>query len=285
MNLSLLMYTNETYLPIARLAVEQINKNFYNLDAKKYITSNRFSKNSSEQFKDFELINCNVPLDINGSHFAKVMKNALNIIDSEYVLFLLDDCIVINELKNNNLKNLVQCMGDNDIDYLSLLSYNFEWEPLNTDYIKYSLPENVLVKTDERFLYAFSVQPSIWKRTSLLKVLEYNPELEIHHLDITYIKNKKGIIRYHHENELWYTPNGFWDYNFKIYSLKRSHYTSNFSFDERGIEGDYFLFLYSEAIRMGKFNMNTHLNNKNYLSKFLKEKNITSNLTEYNCFF
>jgi len=285
-DLSIIVYTNQTYLPIAKLSVENINKHFCDVDIQKYITSNSF--NGDFKFNEMGItpIDSSIPFSENGSHFSRVLINALNEISSKYVLLILEDYIIMNDVKQNTLKNLISVMENENIDYLSLMSYEYnDWESLNIDYEKYSLPNNILMKFNYSYFYMFSVQPCIWKRESLITILEHNKNMSVHDFDTTNIKNKKGESRYSHNDGMWDTPDNFWDYNFNFVTLRKNELTKNYAFDERGSDGDYFLFLYSEIIRFGKFNFNTHQNNKIFLDKFLEEKNINKNTQNYTIFF
>jgi len=66
---------------------------------------------------------------------------------------------------------------------------------------------------------------------------------------------------------------------------KKNSLTSNYTFDEHNGNDDYFLMLYSEILRFGKFNFNTHSNNRIFLEKFLSEKNIDKNHEIYYKYF
>jgi hypothetical protein len=278
------MYTNETYLPIAKLAADQFNLHSKGLDIKKYIACNKLN-DEYKSIEGFNLIDCNIALDKYGSHFAKVMTYALNKIDTEYILFFLEDYLLIRDIKIENFKNVFNCVLENNIDYLSFLAYDYDWNTLKTNYQKYNLPNDILIKFDSSYFHLFSVQPSIWKKSSLLKLFYHNPNLEVHQMDITFVRNTRGEIRHRSNTEFWETPERFWDYDFNMYAFKKTELTKNYSFDERNIEDDYLLFLYSECIRRGKFNFNTHNNNKHFLEKFLLEKQITKDHNIYGKFF
>ena len=90
-DLSLLVYTNQTYLPISELCLEQINKHFKEINIKKYITSNSFNENFRFTEMDVEPIEASIPFSESGSHFSEVLITALRKIQSKYVLFFLDD--------------------------------------------------------------------------------------------------------------------------------------------------------------------------------------------------
>jgi hypothetical protein len=166
------------------------------------------------------------------------------------------------------------------------MSYNFKnWEVYNLDYSKYDLPQDIFLNLNTSYRYMLSVQPSIWNRKSLIKLLESNLKLGLHHFDTSYVRNMKGELRYNMDGDFYETKNDYWDYDFKHLCLNKTPYTSNYAFDERNVDGDYFLFLYSEIIRFGKFNFNTHHNNRFFLEKFLNEKNITSQHLLYYRYF
>jgi len=283
-NLSVLYYTSENHEPIAKLSIDEFNKFSRNIDIKKYLVSNNIKHNL--EFYDFQIINTLTPYCDGGTHFSQVMLKGLSIIDTEYVLFMLDDYTLFTDIKKENLERIVSVMNDEKIDHVSLMSYNFkDWEVYNLDYSKYSLPQDIFLNLNTSYRYMLSVQPSIWNRKSLIKILESNEKLGLHHFDTSYVKNMKGELRHFIDGDFYQTTPDFWDYEFKHLCLNKSHYTSNYAFDDRNGEGDYFLFLYSEIIRWGKFNFNTHYNNRDFLSKFLNEKNITSEHSIYNKFF
>jgi len=95
----------------------------------------------------------------------------------------------------------------------------------------------------------------------------------------------KGELRHNMTGDFYETKDDYWDYGFKHLCLNKFDYTSNYAFDERNVDGDYFLFLYSEIIRFGKFNFKTHNNNRFFLEKFLNEKDITPQHPIYGKFF
>jgi hypothetical protein len=53
---------------------------------------------------NINLIDSNVTYSTSGNHFSKTALNALRHIDSEFILFFLDDMCLINKIKNENLE-------------------------------------------------------------------------------------------------------------------------------------------------------------------------------------
>ena len=283
-NLSVLFYTSENHVPISKLSIDEFNKFSKNIDVKKYLVTNNIKDDL--EFSNFNVINTSIPYCEGGTHFSEVMIKGLLEIETDYILFMLDDYTLFTDIKKENLESMVLIMEDENIDHISLMSYDFKnWKVYDIDYSKYDLPDNILLNFNTSYRYMLSVQPSIWNRKSLIKIHESNEKLGLHHFDTSYVKNMKGELRHFMDGDFYQTTPDFWDYGFKHLCLNKSHYTSNYAFDDRNEEGDYFLFLYSEIIRWGKFNFNTHHNNKYFLEKFLNEKKITSEHPIYYKYF
>jgi hypothetical protein len=285
LDLSLLMVTCETHLYIAKLTIEEFIKQTTDLNIKKYLTSNSFKGSEIFDGLDINLIDSNVIFSASGNHFSKTVLNALHHIDSEFILFFLDDMCLMNKIKNENLKKIINLMKNESVDYYSVSTWDFDWKPFDIEYDKYGLEKNSVLVYDDTFLYMYSVQPCIWKRTSLIKILENNLNINSKFLDMTKIKNLKGESRLTLIGNKWETKEDFWDYGFKNICSSKNKLTGNYAFNEHNGEDDYFLMLYSEILRFGKFNFNTHKNNKIFLEKFLHEKNIDKNHEIYYKYF
>ena len=151
-NLSVLYYTSENHEPIAKLSIDEFNKFSKNIDIKKYLVSNNIKHNL--EFFDFQIINTLTPYCGGGTHFSEVMLKGLSIIDTEYVLFMLDDYTLFTDIKKENIKKLLLVMKDGKIDHLSFQSYNFnDWKVYDIDYSKYDLPDNILLNFNTSILY------------------------------------------------------------------------------------------------------------------------------------
>jgi hypothetical protein len=285
-NLSLLLYTSENHTPIAKLFIQEFNKFSNGLNIPKYIVSNDFKCGNDFTSMGFNMINANIQYCLGGTHFSKVMLKSLNEIQTDFVILFLEDYILINNIKVDVLSNIMNVMVNENIDHLSLMSYEgSNWENYNIDYEKYNLDNDIFLKMNEEYLYMLSVQPCIWKRESLIKLLNNNLEVGIHSFDTSYVRNNKGEVRNNINGEFYETPPNFWDYGFKHITLNKIPLTGNYAFDEHNGEDDYLLFLYSEIMRHGKFNVLSHENNKVFLNKFLMDNNITPNNKQYSKYF
>jgi hypothetical protein len=269
-------YTNETYSPIANLAIDEFNKFSKDLEIKKILVSNRFDSEDKLPYADFKKIDAGVEFRPDTRHFAKVLLKGLEQVDTKYILFMLDDTFIMNDIKKTNLDAVLNFMDGEDIDHFSLMSYGHNWEVMDIDYQKYGLPNNYIFKMVNSYVHLFSLQPSIWKTESFIEILKHNIEISIKEFDISQFKNKRGEYRGGANAEGYIdTPEDFWDYGLKHCCFKRYFENTPYPFDDRDEDGDYFLFLWSEAIYGGKFNVHRHQNCKKYMVKFLEEKNIT----------
>jgi hypothetical protein len=126
----------------------------------------------------------------------------------------------------------------------------------------------------------------IWKTKSFLDLLNHNKDISIKEFDTSSIKNKKGEKRNGPDgNGYWDTTENFWDYGFKHCCFKRYYENTPYPFDDRPLDGDYFLFLWSEVIAGGKFNLNRGSNCRNYLTNYLEKNGIDRNHKVYGKYF
>jgi hypothetical protein len=283
--ITVLFYTNQTYAPIANLSIDEFNRFSKDLEIKKILVSNKFPDNDNLPYEEFTKIDAGVEFRSDTRHFAKTVLKGLEKVDTKYVLFLLDDTLIMNNIKRNSLDSVLNFMDGENIDHLSLMSYGHDWKIIETDYSKYRLPNDYMFEMPNSYMFMFSLQPSIWKTSSFIEILEHNLEISIKEFDISQFKNKKGEVRGAADgNGYIETPEDFWDYGFRHCCFKRYYETTPFPFDDRPEEGDYFLFLWNESIVGGKFNLNRHNNNRIHLIKFLSEKNITKDNHVYGCY-
>jgi hypothetical protein len=262
-NLSLLMYTNEKYIPVAYLSYMQINK-YLNLHIKKYLVTNKFL-DYNFSFDDFSIIDTSISFCDDASHFREVMYKALKEhILTDYILYFQDDYYVLNYVKTDNFIKLFDYIQSKNIGFLSLYGHGAFNGEIVADCDMNGLPN--IIKFYHSYMYSTSVQPCIWNRKFLLDILENNNYLTLSMLDTSNFKNKKGS---HQSAE--------WDYDWDVYGLVFDKpEMGGFAFDEHNGIDDYYLLHYSEIIRHGKFNTHTHRNNKTIVENIIKKHNIYS---------
>lgn len=90
-------------------------------------------------------------------------RKAIQKIDSEYILLMLEDYFVISPFENKECEKLLDFMEKNKADYLRIYPF---------PQIKFSNTDNSEIhKIPENLLYGVNLQPAIWKKDYLLKLL------------------------------------------------------------------------------------------------------------------
>jgi hypothetical protein len=154
-------------------------------------------------------------------------------------------------------------MHDKNIDMCSFASSyptTNQWPLLNVECSKYHFQPNTFYKTDNQYKHAYSVQPCIWKKSSLQQLLNDNPSASLHDMDNSILINKDNY-------NIICT-------NYKIY--------------DGCCPPEYFIIGYVEIIRHGVFlmalNGHEHMEGSYqdiFLKQLIKDNNL-HNKSEYN---
>ena len=225
-------FTNENNVELAEMSASYFKK--YSKNLKINIVSNRIPEGHVKKYDDIDYFDAGVEFDSSGKHFGETMITYLNSINHDYILLLCDDYVLIDDIKQKDLRELIQYISCEDIDYfgfddISSNSSKIPKQPYKSS-CKNKYSEHFILKNnDDEYLY--SVQPSIWKRKSLLKILSAG--ISLHDLDHTIesLRVYKDIIAL--ENSL------------------KSHMTYLNKDIAKTI--DYFIFAYVEIVRHGVF--------------------------------
>lgn len=97
------------------------------------------------------------------------IKNALDQIDSKYVLFFFEDFIIKKKIDIRKIDLLYSFVIKNDIDYLKI--NNAKRKIINLNKLDQSLSVGEIPHND---LYPLPLQVSFWKKDFFLKTLKYN---------------------------------------------------------------------------------------------------------------
>ena len=162
------------------------------------------------------------------------MIKYLDVIEEEYIFLFCDDYFVINKVDEKSLEDLLNFIKCENVDY-----FGFDYmNPGDTQqeekiYVSECMNENsdnfIVRNRDHRYLY--SVQPCIWKKETLSKIL--TKEISLHNLDNTveYLRNFENIKSLGN--------------SFKSYMT--------FVSSELVSDIDYFILCYVELVRHGVF--------------------------------
>ena len=266
------VYTNEKYLPIADLTMGEFDYQFPENQLKRYLVSNRIVDYEFKN-KNATFIDCGVKHDGGGRQFAETMVKALGQVPEDYIIFFCDDYMLIDKPNLERLKTLLDLIVTENIDFFSFASNHPK-----PDWEKYDLKIPGLegrnfYKLADNYQYRYSVQPCIWKKSSLLEILKCNPTISLHDLDTTNIKNREGFTRdvdkLHGGWGLY--PQGSQNYGFKEITTDYMDYNELNPYD-------FFIFPYVELIRFGYFNLWYNSNTTNFIRNLIEIKNIRNDV-------
>jgi len=255
-DVSVLVYTNERGISITDLTLPRVITAFENVIDNIYLTANKLPSNFNTY--NVRYIDAGVEFSTNGSHYSQTLQYALKEIPEEYILFLCDDYLFHSQAKQNVLENIVTLIKKYNVDYFSFASLCYcdivirEWKTPDINLKEFNL-EGTLYEIGDNYRHLYSVQPCIWKKTSLLRLLESNPNMSLWDMDNTSVRNTKGKGRHlNYETNLYeVTPETALDFNFKNYTINLPPLTYNI--DNRQPDSDFYVLDYGEVIRHGKF--------------------------------
>lgn len=240
-NLRFLINTHDKNLSLAELSLKYFFKHNKRDDLKITIVSNKFNTQDLKYSDRVTYHSSNLNLHCQGYHFKDTMLSALNEISEDYIFFLLDDYFFIEEIKYDDLNDALNLMKCENIDYFGfddiggILKLS-DFEKLNSSCESKIKDELYLRHKD--YQYLFSVQPCIWKRKSLIELLESHENISLHDLDET-----KSYIR---ESGLKFKS---------TMSGLRSCFDYAFNIDLQKRPDDYYIIAYTEIVRHGCFNI------------------------------
>jgi hypothetical protein len=259
MSIGIVVYTNETNIPILELFLKYFFKHNPNINIHIYVVANRFTKLGLPYNDKVTYLSANVEWSSTGAHFASTLNNVLPQIKEDYIFYFCEDYIMTDPINVGALNALVKLIKDENIDmfsFASMYASRFGWTIMDVDYSSYGFNSDIFYYTDTEYKHAFSVQPCIWKKSSLHKLTLENPNMSLHDMDNSVLKNK---YRYN----LACT-------DFKIY--------------DGAYDPEYFIIGYKEIIRHGVFLM--ALNGHDYMEgnhtdmfvkNLIKENNLLDN--------
>jgi hypothetical protein len=285
-DISFVVFTNENYFDLLYLTLPYTIENTKHLNKTINIVSNKIPQH--EKFDGVNYIDSNVNFSGDGSHFRDSLLFALNQIPEDYILFLCDDYLIKSPINKNRFDNIINILDKINGDYLALGTQkhieNFvvNWEKPNITLSEYGFPDGCFYKFDVTARHMYSVQPCVWKKSSLIELLTHNPSLTLHQLDNTNILNKKGENRQLNEffNFSFYeNKENFFDYGFNNFCYH--HPPISYHVDEKPLSTDFLLIDYIEIVRHGKF-LDANVNSKDILNNILNSnENIKNKLKKF----
>jgi len=236
-NIRFLYYTNENNQGLVELNLKRffmINKN---IDLKITILSNKFNNPNFQHKDNVTYLSSEVSLS-DPNRFVKTMEYGLLNTEEEYVFFILDDYFMIREIKYENIVTLLKIMDCDNIDsfsfdtlYLTTGNEYTSWKKF-TSKCHSDFDDHLIYRPNE-YEFLYSIQPTIWKKESFLKIFQNCGNFSFRELDktINIIKEKTSNYK-----NLSTTTYSLFDYNNDINMLD-----------------NYFAIAYTEVVRHGVF--------------------------------
>ena len=262
MNLAVLIYTNEHNLPILKLFLKYFFKHNSTFDFPIYVVANKIDKIDLPYQDKITYLSGNIEFNGAGGHFAQTLINTLPQIKEEYIFYFCEDYLLTHPIDQNALSVLIQMMQYENIDLFSFASMY----PINHGFTEFTQQHFTIPYFDIplynigiEYRHAYSVQPCIWKKQSLIQILNDNPTVSLHDMDNSILNNKDKY-------KIICT-------NLKIY--------------DQSYQPDYFIIGYKEIIRYGVFLLTLNgqiMEDTNhaevFMRKVIKENNLHNN-SEY----
>lgn len=175
-----IIYTNENNLPLSEVTLNEF-LNHTPQDIKIKVVTNNIPDNISLNKPDL-FYNANIPQK-NGKQFSSVMIKFLESINEEYIVFNCDDYILYKTVEKSDFNNLIDLMDHHNVDYFSF-DKKLYCDTRTFATFENNFYENNLINviSDDHF-YRYSVQPCVWRKSSLLKLLNRFGEIGVHDLE------------------------------------------------------------------------------------------------------
>lgn len=275
-----LINTNENHIPIVSLCLKYFDKHIGLDKIKLTVMSNKFLTDDLPYKDKVNYISGDVDYCGVGYHYVPTITKALQSIEEEYIFMFCEDYMLTSDIDINALNNMINLFDGEGIDLLSFSTFAIKAAGLTfktfENSVNYGFKEDDLLWIDEKHLHVYSVQPCIWRKSSLLELIKYNQNMTIHHLDTSHICDKKGWYREFDASRGicgysdWRNPED--EYKFK--KLCTNYYVFDFSWQPQ-----FFILSYIEILRHGRFMLK--LGDDNWVQKIIhtiiKENELRNN--------
>ena len=135
-----------------------LNRNWPNCPFEVYIVDNSISL-KDEQYKNIHFINAG-----KDAEFSKKVQIALEVIECDYLLLLLEDFFFSRPIDNLEIYKILSFIEENNINYYSMPMYEFIHKKEKEAYVKSNTAAFRVSKTAD---YTLTCQPGIWKKSFL----------------------------------------------------------------------------------------------------------------------
>jgi hypothetical protein len=185
MQITLLLFINSLAKDYAPAMLGRLNKYFPKI--KSYLGIN--SQECAEEIATYYTFDKTILYD-NSLRWPQKMANILSKIEEDYVFFIIDNNIFIDNFSIEELERYLKYIKENNIDQLRMIPSSVSIPPEEND---------IGIYENKSTNYIFSVQPAIWKRKTLLHIMEKFSYVDYREIELecsNYCKQFKNYFVY-----------------------------------------------------------------------------------------
>lgn len=185
--LRFVFFTNEKNIHLIELTLKYFFKHNTFNNVKVSVIVNNIKTNELPYKDKVEYLNGNTEFHPTGGHFAKSLINCLPLINEKYVFLFLDDYFFAADTKVIQLKEVLDLIECENIDYFGFedmaigsINPDKSFETNSAD-----VGKGHLFYKENQYRYLYSLQPTIWKKSSLINLVNKFPNMSQHQMDET----------------------------------------------------------------------------------------------------
>lgn len=187
-NIRFVFFTNENNSKFAEVALKHFLKHNKREGLKITLVSNKFKHKDFKFTNQVDYFDAGVDLNVRVHHFGYSLQKFLPTMEEDYVFYFCDDYFLLDEIDYTGLEKLLEFIECDGVDYFGFddvggaipLSSFDEYR----SYCSHPLIDRFYLRHPD-YQYIYSVQPCIWKKDSLIKVLNKHDGISLHDLDET----------------------------------------------------------------------------------------------------
>lgn len=158
--IDLVIYTHSSYFDVLDICINRIKKYLSYPFNNEYIITDKDYSNPNYKYLNYN----------DDDKYTNRLYNTISNTESDYLFFLHDDMILYDDA---NIKDIIDVSIQDEIDFIKVLKCDDNYSDRqywHHPYLKYIPPTANML---------FSIQPSVWKKSTLLNLLDKNLDLSI----------------------------------------------------------------------------------------------------------
>ena len=187
-NIRFVFFTNQNGAKFAEITLKYFLKHNKREDLKVTLVSNKFNHDDFQFSDRVDYFDADIPLSTQVHHFGYSLQKFLPTIEEDYIFYFCDDYFFLDEMDYDGLEKLLEFIECDGVDYFGFDDVGgiipisgFDKYQSGCDH---PLLDHFYLRHPD-YQYIYSVQPCIWKKDSLISVLNRHDGISLHDLDET----------------------------------------------------------------------------------------------------